>query len=122
LFNYSVLLNILCFTPSVKRKLQFFYTPIIMTTELQARVSEYGGLSIKERLLTRFIKSRNIVGKNLRGVLAKSDPFFNTKLGGDYLTSVAQAVSDSSRGNVDRIERVTIALEKVAGITPVPIV
>lgn len=91
-------------------------------TELQARVSEYGGLSIKERLLVRFIRSRNIVGKGWRGVLAANDPFFNTKLGGDYLTSVAQAVSDSSRGNVDRIERVTIALEKVAGITPVPIV
>lgn len=88
---------------------------------LQARVSEYGGLSIKERLLIRFIQSRNIVGKNWRGVLAQRDPFFNTKLGGDYLTSVAQAVSDSSRGNVDRIERVTIALEKVAGITPVQV-
>nr|WP_295928385.1 hypothetical protein [uncultured Dyadobacter sp.] len=91
-------------------------------TELQARVSEYGGLSIKERLLIRFIKSRNIVGKNWRGVLAMQDPFFNTKLGGDYLTSVAQAVSDSSRGNVDRIERVTVALEKAAGIPCVPIV
>jgi len=55
-------------------------------------------------------------------VLAENDPFFNTKLGGDYLTSVAQAVSDSSRGNVDRIERVTVALEKVAGITPVSVV
>lgn len=91
-------------------------------SELQARVSEYGGLSIKERLLIRFINSRNIVGKNWRGVLAARDPFFNTKLGGDYLTSVAQAVSDNSRGNVDRIERVTIALEKAAGIPPVPIV
>ncbi|CAG5069238.1 hypothetical protein DYBT9623_01974 [Dyadobacter sp. CECT 9623] len=90
--------------------------------ELQARVSEQGGLSIKERLLVRFVRSRNIVGKNWRGVLAARDPFFNTKLGGDYLTSVAQAVSDSSRGNVDRIERVTIALEKVAGIRSVPIV
>jgi hypothetical protein len=91
-------------------------------SELQARVSEYGGLSIKERLLIRFVKSRNIVGKNWRGVLAARDPFFNTKLGGDYLTSVAQAVSDSSRGNVDRIERVTLALEKAAGIRSVPIV
>ncbi|WP_031528008.1 hypothetical protein [Dyadobacter crusticola] len=91
-------------------------------SELQTRVSEYGGLSIKERLLIRFVRSRNIVGKNWRGVLAARDPFFNTKLGGDYLTSVAQAVSDSSRGNVDRIERVTIALEKAAGIRPVPIV
>jgi hypothetical protein len=90
--------------------------------ELQARVPDYGGLSIKERLLIRFIKSRNIVGKNWRGVLASRDPFFNTKLGSDYLTSVAQAVSDSSRGNVDRIERVTLALEKVAGIASVPVV
>jgi hypothetical protein len=90
--------------------------------ELHARVSEYGGLSIKERLLIRFIKSRNQVGKNWRGVLASKDPFFNTKLGSDYLTSVAQAVSDSSRGNVDRIERVTVALEKVAGIKSFPVV
>ena len=90
--------------------------------DLQARVSEFGGLSIKERLLIRFIKSRNIVGKNWRGVLANQDPFFNTKLGADYLTSVAQAVSDSSRGNVDRIERVTVALEKAAGIPLHPVV
>ncbi|WP_439558691.1 hypothetical protein [Dyadobacter sp.] len=91
-------------------------------SELQTRVSEYGGLSIKERLLIRFVKSRNIVGKNWRGVLAANDPFFNTKLGGDYRPSVAQAVSDSSRGNVDRFERVTLALEKAAGIRSVPIV
>ncbi|NIJ54000.1 hypothetical protein [Dyadobacter arcticus] len=90
--------------------------------ELHARVSEYGGLSIQERLLVRFIRSRKIVGKNWRSVLAEKDPFFNTKLGQDYLTSVAQAVSDSSRGNVDRIERVTIALEKAAGLSSVPIV
>ncbi|MCF2490946.1 hypothetical protein [Dyadobacter sp. CY347] len=88
----------------------------------QTRVKEYGCMTIKERLLLRFIKSRNVVGKNWRGVLAARDPFFNTKLGGDYLTSVAQAVSDSSRGNVDRIERVTVALEKIAGIKPVSVV
>ena len=88
----------------------------------QTRVKEYGCLTIKERLLARFVTSRNIVGKNWRGVLAAHDPFFNTKLGGDYLTSVAQAVSDSSRGNVDRIERVTVALERVAGIKSVAVV
>ena len=88
----------------------------------QIRLKEYGCLTIKERLLVRFVKSRNVVGKNWRGVLAAKDPFFNTKLGGDYLTSVAQAVSDSSRGNVDRIERVTVALEKIAGIKPVAVV
>ena len=85
--------------------------------ELQTRIAEFGRLTIKERLLQRFIKARNLVGKNWRGVLAANDPFFNTKLGSDYLTSVAQAVSDNSRGNVDRIERVTVALEKMAGIT-----
>ena len=83
------------------------------------RLPEYGFLTIKERLLIRFVKSRNIVGKNWRGVLAAKDPFFNTKQGSDFLTSVAQAVSDGSRGNVDRIERVTVALEKIAGIRPV---
>lgn len=90
--------------------------------KVQSRVKEYGCLTIKERLLVRFVTSRSIVGKNWRGVLAAHDPFFNTKLGGDYLTSVAQAVSDSSRGNVDRIERVTVALEKIAGIKSVAVV
>ncbi|TLV03099.1 hypothetical protein [Dyadobacter luticola] len=89
---------------------------------VESPVSVKAGPSIKERLLIRFIKSRAIVGKNWRGVLAARDPFFNTKLGSDYLTSVAQAVSDRSRGNVDRIERVTIALEKAAGIKSTPIV
>lgn len=90
--------------------------------ELQSRIAEFGRLTIKERLLKRFIRARNLVGKNWRGVLAANDPFFNTKLGSDYLTSVAQAVSDSSRGNVDRIERVTVALEKMAGISSISVV
>ncbi|GGB84880.1 hypothetical protein [Dyadobacter sediminis] len=90
--------------------------------ELQSRVAEFGRLTIKQRLLQRFIRARNVVGKNWRGVLAANDPFFNTKRGSDYLTSVAQAVSDHSRGNVDRIERVTLALEKMAGITSNPVV
>lgn len=85
--------------------------------ELESKIVEFGRLTIKERLLKRFIRARNVVGKNWRGVLAENDPFFNTKIGSDYLTSVAQAVSDSSRGNVDRIERVTVALEKSAGIS-----
>lgn len=37
------------------------------------------------------------------------------------MRSVAQAFSDPRRGNVDRIERVTLGLEKIAGIAPVPI-
>lgn len=47
--------------------------------------------------------------------------FFDTSTGEAYVRSVAQAYSDPRRGNVDRIERVTLALEKIAGIGHLPI-
>lgn len=79
-------------------------------------------LTIKERLLIRFVRAKDAVGGNWRNVLAESDPFFNTKRGSDFMRSVAQAQSNGLRGHVDRIERVTIALEKIAGIENPPIV
>ena len=77
--------------------------------------------TIKERLLTRFGRAKELVGTNWRNVLAETDPFFNTKTGVDYMRSVAQAHSNAGRGHVDRIERVTIALEKIAGIENPPV-
>ena len=78
--------------------------------------------TIKERLLKRFGRAKKKVGWGWKDKLAEKDPFFNTRTGEAYMRSVAQASSDIKRGNVDRIERVTIALEKIAGIKSPPIV
>ena len=77
---------------------------------------------IKERLLNRFGRAKKIVGAGWKDKLAAKDPFFNTRTGEAFMRSVAQAYSDNKRGNVDRIERVTRALEKIAGIKSPPIV
>lgn len=76
---------------------------------------------IKQRLLLRFAKVKGIVGPKWREILARNDPFFDTRMGEAYMRSVAQAYSDPKRGNVDRIERVTLALERIAGIASMPI-
>ncbi len=77
--------------------------------------------TIKERLLTRFGRAKEVVGGNWRNELAAADEFFNTKTGVDFMRSVAQAYSNAGRGHVDRIERVTLALEKIAGIQNPPV-
>ena len=74
------------------------------------------GGPIKQRLLLRFAAAKKIIGNNWRDRLAQHDPFFNTRDGEAYMRSVGQAYSDPKRGHVDRIELVTLALEKIAGI------
>jgi hypothetical protein len=71
---------------------------------------------IKQRLLRRFAKAKEAVGPRWREILAQNDPFFDTRTGEAYMRSVAQAYSDAKRGHVDRIERVTLGLERIAGI------
>ena len=78
-------------------------------------------LPIKHRLLQRFAKAKEMVWPKWREKLALNDPFFDTRTGEAYMRSVAQAYSDAKRGHVDRIERVTLALERIAGIRSVPI-
>lgn len=79
-------------------------------------------LTIKERLLERFGRAKEIAGNGWKDLLANADPFFDTRNGEAYMRSVAQAYSNPKRGHVDRIERVTIALEKIAGIHNPPVV
>lgn len=74
-------------------------------------------LPIKQRLLLRFGKAKEMAGPKWRDKLAKHDKFFDTRTGEAYMRSVAQALSDPRRGDVDRIERVTLALEEIAGIS-----
>lgn len=77
--------------------------------------------TIKERLLSRFYAAKNIVGSDWRTVLAESDPFFDSKIGGDYISSVTKAMYNPKLASADRIERVTISLEKAAKIKSEPI-
>ena len=88
---------------------------------MQTSSARQPAVPIKQRLLQRFIHAKGIVGVRWRDILARHDPFFNTRAGEAYMRSVAQAASDPRRGNVDRIERVTLALEIVAGIKEAPI-
>ncbi|GAB2780612.1 hypothetical protein GCM10027275_25220 [Rhabdobacter roseus] len=85
-------------------------------TEVQA------GGSIKERLLSRFERAREAVGPHWRKALAEADAYFNTKAGYDTMMAVSGAASSPRQANVDRIERVTLALEKLAGIENGPVV
>jgi hypothetical protein len=73
-------------------------------------------MPIKQRLLIRFRKAKEMAGPKWRDKLAKHHPFFDTRTGEAYMRSVAQALSDPKRGDVDRIECVTLALEEIAGI------
>ncbi|WAC12239.1 hypothetical protein [Dyadobacter pollutisoli] len=83
---------------------------------METSSSQRRGVSIKQRLLARFGKAKEIVGPGWKDALAKSDPFFNTREGEAFMRSVAQAYSDPKRGHVDRIECVMLALEKISGI------
>lgn len=77
--------------------------------------------TIKERLLSRFYAAKDVVGSRWRTILAENDPFFNTKIGGDYLASVTRAMYNPKLASPDRIERVTVALEKIANINAEPV-
>ncbi|MCF2486968.1 hypothetical protein [Dyadobacter sp. CY347] len=83
---------------------------------METTTTRQPALPIKQRLLLRFGKAKGMVGPKWRDKLAKHDKFFDTRTGEAYMRSVAQALSDPRRGDVDRIECVTLALEEIAGI------
>ncbi|MCF2517919.1 hypothetical protein [Dyadobacter sp. CY351] len=78
-------------------------------------------LPIKQRLLIRFRRAKEMAGPKWRDKLAEHNQFFDTRTGEAYMRSVAQALSDPRRGDVDRIEHVTLALEEIPGISNVRI-
>lgn len=78
--------------------------------------------TIKAQLLARFITARDQVGKDWRKQLAKADDYFNTMDGVNDMTLTAQATNEKKRrGQIDRVKRVVLALEKLAGIPHPPI-
>lgn len=78
-------------------------------------------LTLKDRIFNRFLVAKEKVGSDWRNKLAESDPFFNTKKGADVMQGVARAMKDKSLASADRFERVTLALEKIAGIDNAPL-
>lgn len=88
---------------------------------IETSLTDPAMVPIKQRLLQRFAKAKEMVGPKWREKLALNDPFFDTRTGEAYMRSVAQAFSDPRRGQVDRIEQVTLALERIAGIRSQPI-
>ncbi|MCW3120416.1 MAG: hypothetical protein JWM28_4498 [Chitinophagaceae bacterium] len=78
-------------------------------------------LPLKDRIFNRFVVAKGKVGADWRNKLAESDSFFNTKKGADYMQSVARGMSNKSLVSADRFERVTLALEKIAGIDGKPL-
>lgn len=88
---------------------------------IETSLTDPAMMPIKQRLLQRFAKAKEMVGPKWREKLAMNDPFFDTRTGEAYMRSVAQAFSDPRRGQVDRIEQVTLALERIAGIRSHPI-
>lgn len=72
--------------------------------------------TIKEEWIDRFKAARNLLGSNWRIVLADSDPFFNTREGANWMNQAAGAASDSKRMQVDRIRKITVSMERAAGI------
>ena len=78
--------------------------------------------TIKERLLERFRKAKEEVGPNWRKTLADHDPFFDSFDGAKHMETAAQVLSSGKRGSIDRIARVTKALEEIAGIEATPII
>jgi hypothetical protein len=89
--------------------------------EMETITNRQPGITIKQRLLIRFRKAKEMAGPKWRDKLAEHNNFFDTRTGEAYMRSVAQALSDPRRGDVDRIECVTLALEEMAGIVNVHI-
>jgi hypothetical protein len=78
-------------------------------------------IPLKERLFQRLLFAKEQVGRDWKNKLADSDPFFDTKRGTDYMNSVSRGLSNKSTVGPDRLERVTLALEKLAGIDSQPL-
>jgi len=72
---------------------------------------------IKEQLLARFVIARDVIGSTWRRKLAESDPYFDSLDGANDMKLTQEATHEGRRrGQVDRIKRVTLGLEKIAGI------
>lgn len=71
---------------------------------------------IKETLFSRFKVARETVGSDWRTKLAKQDDYFNSLEGARVMEQAASTGNGRPRIGIDRLVRITKALEEVAGI------
>ena len=78
--------------------------------------------TIKDQLLARFVVARDKLGRGWRKQLAESNPEFDTLEGANDMKLITEALnSKKRRGQVDRIKKIVLALEDLAGIPHPPI-
>ena len=102
-------MSYICGTQSVKRKLH------ILCSWKQKRYANRQCRSSSD-YLPDLVEQRKWWDQSGKIGLQDMTHFFNTRTGEAYMRSVGQALSDPKRGHVDRIERVTLALEEIAGV------
>ncbi|MPR36516.1 hypothetical protein [Salmonirosea aquatica] len=78
--------------------------------------------TIKERLIERLKRAKEKAPSDWKKALADHDPYFDSYGGSKCMDAAANAISNGRRANIDRIARVTIALEEIVGIEPTPII
>lgn len=80
-------------------------------------------MNIKKDLIVRLRAAKDQLGNDWRKKLVESDDSYNTYEGAQIILHASQAISsDKCRMGIYRLHRITIALEKAAGIEHVPII
>lgn len=73
----------------------------------------------KEAMLARFNAAHQIAGKKWKDLVISVDPSYNTKAGADALNRITGDRKRGTRISLQKLEEITIALERAVGINPV---
>lgn len=83
---------------------------------------EQNELTVKDQLMIRLRKAKDIVGPEWRKKIMEADPYYDSYEGTRIIDHVAASLSSGNcRIGIDRLVRATKAMEKAAGIEHVPI-
>ena len=77
--------------------------------------------TIKERLIERFNSATMKIGTVWRVKLVAADPEFNSFDGGKLIQQTSVLGSRPASMNVDKLEKITLAVEKLAGMETEPV-
>lgn len=79
-------------------------------------------MTIKEELIVRLRAAREKLGDDWRKQLISNDEYFNSYEGAKIIEHASMAISsDKCRMGIDRLMKITKAMERLAGIEHVPI-
>lgn len=70
-------------------------------------------LTIKQRLVDRFVKAREALGPNWRKLLVEANPDYDSIRGVDMLNRAAASVTKTQRIGVDLLEEIVKDMEKL---------